>query len=76
MGIAHVHIHTCMAVAIQVCILFRYSLFLDLSIQCSIVLIVYEFMGEESSQSIKHPLAREKRACKGNKQKDRIFAFS
>lgn len=33
-------------------------------------------MGEESSQSIKYPQAREKRACKGNKQKDRIFAFS
>lgn len=31
---------------------------------------MYEFMGEESSQSIKHPQAREKKACKGNKQKD------
>lgn len=27
-------------------------------------------MGEESSQSTKHPQAREKRDCKGNKQKD------
>lgn len=70
---AYSHMHGCCNIGMHT---FPLLSFLDLGIQCSIVLIMYEFMGEESSQSIKHPQAREKRACKGNKQKDRIFVFS